>query len=181
MRWWRALQRYQAHPDSLVGLGNFLAVMVGTNQPFYPIYAYVVAGGDAWPAWSGVLSMPFFLVVPALSRHAPLAARVLFLLAGNANVVLMTWAMGEPSALELFFMPCATIASLLFRRNERGTMLALVGLPLLLYLGLRGHYPAPWHGFSDDQYAGLRALNGASAGGFIGFIGLVFARERGAL
>jgi hypothetical protein len=174
LSWWRRLQRYQAHPDPLVATGNFIAVTVGTNQPFFPIYGFLVIGRDAWPAYAGVLSMPFFLAVPWLARRRPLAGRALLLLAGSANVVLMTWAMGEASALELFFVPCATIAALLFRRTERLVMLALVGLPLLLYFVTRGHYPAPWVAYTEAESAGLRSLNAASVAGFIGFIGVLF-------
>jgi hypothetical protein len=174
MRWWRWLQRYQAHADPQVATGNFIAVMVGTNQPFYPIYAYAMVGWDAWPAFAGVLSMPFFLAVPWLARRRPVAGRSLLLLAGSANVLLMTWAMGEASALELFFVPCATIAALLFRRSERPVMLALVGLPLLAYFLTRGRYPAAWVGYSDAQFAALRTLNESSVAGFIGFIGVLF-------
>ncbi len=156
--------------------GNFIAVMVGTNQPFFPIYVYFVVGRDFWPAFAGVLSMPFFLAVPWLARRRPLAARALLLLAGSANVMLMTWALGEASALELFFVPCATIAALLFRRAERVAMLALVGLPLLLYFLSRGRYPPPWHAYTEDQFAALRGLSAATVAGFIAFIGVVFGR-----
>lgn len=175
MGWWRALMRYGASDDPLVGAGNLLAIVVGTNQPWYPVYVYLVVGWDAWPSWAGVLSAPFFLAVPAVARRRPVLGRALFIVTGVANVWLMAWAMGEAAGLELFLVPCASIAAMLFRRRERVVMLALVALPIVSYLLLRGGLGAPWHAYTAEQSAHLLALNAVSVGTFTGFIGIVFA------
>ena len=62
------VRSYAAHPDPLVASANFIALLVASNQPFYPLYVYWLATTNIEPVWYTFLSTPFFLAVPALSR-----------------------------------------------------------------------------------------------------------------
>ena len=76
----RAYAGYIAHPDPLMEAGNLLAFVIGTNQPFYPVYLLFIVGTGAWRALPLLASMPFFLAVPLLARRFPIGARLLLVL-----------------------------------------------------------------------------------------------------
>jgi hypothetical protein len=122
-----------------------------------------------------VFSLPFFFIVPAVARHNPLLGRIALSLTATGNTVFCTWLLGEPSGTELFLLPCATLASLLFRRSERVLMLALAGLPVVAYLILHDRYAAPPHAYQADAYSALFSMNAVSAGMISIFIGIVFS------
>ncbi len=101
-----------------------VAVIVASNQPFYPVYLHAIAGSAAWPAWLTLLSTPFFVAVPAVARRHSLAGRVLLPIAGVANTVLCVKLFGVASAVELFLFPRILLGAILFRPTER-TIMAL--------------------------------------------------------
>ncbi|ABE40454.1 conserved hypothetical protein [Rhodopseudomonas palustris BisB5] len=162
------------HP--LAATGNLVALVLAGNAPFYPIYVALVAGTNGMP-WLllTMLSFPFFFSVPALARRNPLLGRIALSLTATGNTVFCTWLLGERSGTELFLLPCATLASLLFRRSERLLMLALAGVPVAAYLLLHGRYGAPPHEYQADGYAALFSMNAVSAGMISIFIGIVFS------
>jgi hypothetical protein len=96
------LHEYVSNPDSMAKAAGTVAVIVASNQPFYPVYLHAIAGRAAWPAWLTLLSTPFFVAVPAVARRHSLAGRVLLPIAGVANTVLCVKLFGVASAVELF-------------------------------------------------------------------------------
>ena len=152
--------------------GNLLAFLIGTNQPFYPVYLAMLVGGGAWRALPLLASMPFFLAVPLLARRSPLLARILFLLTCLGNIVLAIWMIGAASGLAMLFIPAAAIAAILFRAGERVPMLAMVGLSMAGWWGTGGMSPDV---FSPSEYAAMQRLNAMSAIGLCGVIGIVLS------
>ena len=172
---WRAARNYMAHPDPLIAAGNLIAIVVASNQPFYPLYLYFLVGPDIGVSFFTFLSTPFFIAVPAVARRNAIAGRALLPLAGIGNAVMCAKLFGEASGVELFLAPCLVIAAMLFRRSERLVMFGLVGLGLLAYLGLHGRYGAPCHLFSGEEYDRMRNLNFASVLTLSAFVGMAFA------
>ena len=41
---WRRIERYAAADDPLTGASNRLALIVASNQPFYPLYVWWATG-----------------------------------------------------------------------------------------------------------------------------------------
>jgi hypothetical protein len=173
-----ALNRYLDHPDPRVATGNLVALVLGWNTPFYPFWLRWAAGAEAWP-W-GFLTlcvMPLFLAIPPLSRRRPVLAKTLLALIGFGNSVFCTWLLGEASGTELFFLACLLLPGLLFSRAEWVTLLPLLGLPLVTYYLLHGHYPPPPHAWSAEASAGMFALNAGSVGCLMAFFALLVARS----
>ncbi len=171
----RVVRGYISHRDPLVRAGNVIATVVACNQPFYPLYLYFLVSEDIAVAFLTLLSTPFFLVVPAVARRRSLAGRALLPLTGMANTALGAKAFGEASGVELFFLPCIMLATMMFRHSERRIALVLAGLGLVLYIGLHGHYGAPLHLFSVEENARFLGVNAFSVGTLSAFVGLVFA------
>lgn len=170
-----AVRRYAGHPDPRVAAANVIALLVASNQPFYPLYLAWLVSGAITPVWFTFLSTPFFLAVPALARRNTLAGRALLPLAGIGNTVSCAWLFGSASAVEIFFIPCAAIALLVFRPKERLVAFVLAGLALGAYLLLNGRYGAPIVAYSAQDYAALARLNVVSASMLTGFVALVFS------
>ncbi len=173
---WRAVSgvfyRYAAHRDPLAEAGNWFALTIGTHLPFWPLYVWWAAGGQAFPtALLTVAMAPVFLVIPALSRRSGLLGRIAMPAAGIANTVWTVWILGIASGTELFLMPCAAVAALLFRRSERWLMIVLTLLPLVVWYVLRDHAPAPVHHYTADAARRLFTLNAASIGVLICLFG----------
>ena len=148
--------------------------MLAGNQPFYPLYVVIIGGADGMP-WVllTMVSLPFFLIVPAVARRHPLLGRVALALTTTINTVFCTWVLGERSGTELFLLPCATLAGLLFRPSERLLMLPLAGFPVLSYWLLHGRYGAPPHLYAPILDA-LFAMNAIGAGMISIFLGIAF-------
>ncbi len=168
----QAYADYIGHPDPLMEAGNLIAFMVGTNQPFYPIYLAMIVGTGAWRALPLLASMPVLLSVPLLARRSPLGARLLLLASGICNTFGAIALIGTQSGLAALFIPCAAIAAVLFRAGERVAMLAMVALAMAAWLVADGMGPDV---FSAAQYASMQRLNAMSAIGLCGFIGIVLS------
>jgi hypothetical protein len=147
-----------AHPDPRVAACNRIALIVASNQPFYPLFVAGLVGGDAQAACWTWLSTPFFLAVPALARRHAVGGRVLLVLAGIANTLISTKAFGTASAVEWFLLPCGLIALLALRRSEVRWSLPLLALALASLL-LHGHYGPPWGRFSPAEQVHFANLN----------------------
>jgi hypothetical protein len=124
-------------------------------------------------------AFPFFLAVPALSRRSPLLGRIVLALTATINTVFCTWVLGLQSGTELFLLPCATLAGLLFRPSERLLMLVLAGLPVAAWLLLHDRYGAPPYLYPPEAYSALFSMNAVSAGMISIFLGIVFAGRVG--
>lgn len=164
---------YAAHDDPMAAACNLIALVVASNQPFYPLYVHWAVGEHVWPTFLTFLSTPFFLAVPALSKRSTRAGRSLLVLAGIANTVLSTKAFGRASGVEIFLIPCALIAATFFRPSERLIALPLIGLALTVYLTPNGTYGSPLQPYSASEYGAFLRLNAVSAGSLTVFVGLV--------
>jgi hypothetical protein len=170
---WKQIAAFAAHDDLMVAACNLIALVVASNQPFYPLYVYWAVSDHIWPTFFTFLSTPFFLAVPALARRAPIAGRALLSLAGIANTVLSAKVFGQASGVEIFLIPCALIAAIFFRSSERLISFVLIGLAALIYLGLDGVYGSPVHLYSVSQYQAFARLNAISSGTLVVFVGLI--------
>ena len=165
----RAYAEYIAHSDPLMEAGNLLAFVIGTNQPFYPIYLLFIVDAGSWRALPLLASMPFFLAVPLLARRFPMGARILLVLTSLANILLAVAMIGAQAGLAVLFIPCGAIAAILFRDRERLVMLAMVALAMAGWLVTNGMGPDV---FSPSEYASMQRLNAMSAIGLCGVIGI---------
>lgn len=170
---WRALRSYTQNDDPLTAAANGIALLVASSQPFYPLYVYWSVGPTIWPTFYTFLSTPFFLLVPALGRRNPLAGRAMLAITGIGNTVLSAAVFGVASGVEIFLIPCALIASLLFRPGERLFAYAIVALAIACFTVLSSLYGAPVHAYSDEEYARFLRLNAFSAGMLTCFLGLI--------
>ncbi len=168
-----AIRAYAANEDPLAAAGNSIALVVASNQPFYPLYISWAVGGDIWPSFYTFLSTPFFLAVPAVTRRSSLAGRALLPLAGIGNTILSAKLFGEASGVELFLGPCIVIAALLFRQSERYVALIIVAMAILIFASLRGSYGAPFHMYSIEEYTRFLRLNAFSVATLLAFVGLM--------
>ncbi|WBO23829.1 hypothetical protein [Sphingomonas abietis] len=157
----RRVRDYAAHPDPLTAACNRVALLVASNQPFYPLYLWWIVGGDWQVACWTFLSTPFFAAVPAMARRNALAGRAMLPLTGIANGILSAKAFGAPSGVELFLIPCGLIACLAFRSSGRRIGAVLLAVTALAGL-LHGHYGAPLGHFDASDYAHFRRLNAIS-------------------
>ena len=167
--------RYAAHGDPRVAAGNTIALLVASNQPFYPIYLYWLVSDTITPAWFTFLSTPFFLAVPAVARRSAVAGRALLPLAGIGNTLLCASLFGVQSAVEIFLIPCAVIALLLFRPSERLIAFGLCAIAFGAYFLLHDRYGAPMVAYTADKYTALARLNIVSASTLTAFAALVFS------
>lgn len=169
----RQVAAYAAHDDPMVAACNLIALVVASNQPFYPLYVYWAVSEHIGPTFLTFLSTPFFLMVPALSRRSTRAGRALLPLAGIANTVLSAKAFGLASGVEIFLIPCALIAATFFRPSERLITFVLVGLAITVYLVLGGAYGSALQPYSASEYGAFFRLNAISAGTLTVFVGLI--------
>ena len=175
MKLW--LERYTAHPDPPVAAGNFVAMVLAWNQPFYPLYLWFIAGSDAWAEAPDVLSALFFFAIPAISRRSALAGRVLLPVFGVANILAVSWILGEAAGVWLLLFPCGMLAALLFRWQERWWMLGLSALPLVAWWATRGRLGPPLMSLSPEQLGSIWTMNAVSAFALPVFFGWVFAKR----
>jgi hypothetical protein len=161
---------YIGHRDPLARAGNVIAMFILSNQPFYPLYVFLLVGGRFWPTLLTLISSPFYVAVPWLMRRSTLAGKWLLIVASIGNTLLSIKALGPDSGLELFFFPCAVLGALIFEAKEpRSAWIAAV-LPIVIFLVLRGRYGAPFETFSGAEYGTLLTLHAVSAGAICVFI-----------
>ena len=170
---WDRIAAYAAHDDPMVAACNLIALVVASNQPFYPLYVYWAVSDQVWPTFFTFISTPFFLAVPAVARRYSKIGRALLPVAGMANTILSAKVFGPASGVEIFLIPCALIAATFFRPSERMIAFLLIGTALLIYLGLSGKYGAPAHSFTVSEYQAFFRLNAMSAGTLTVFVGLI--------
>jgi hypothetical protein len=172
---WRRVGAYTAHPDPRVASCNSIALLVASNQPFYPLYVYFSVSRHIAPVLLTFLSTPFFLAVPAISRRFPVFGRALLPLTGLANVIVSAKAFGAASGVAMFIFPCALIAAAFFRPSERVFAFALLALALAVFLGIDGPVSAPLHTYSHTEYAAFVRLNALSASALVALLGLMLS------
>ncbi len=170
---WDRIAAYAAHDDPVVAACNMIALVVASNQPFYPLYVYWAVSDHVWPTFFTFLSTPLFLAVPAVARRYSRTGRALLPVAGMANTILSAKVFGPASGVEIFLIPCALIAATFFRASERPIAFVLIGAASLIYLGLDGMYGAPVHMYTASEYQSFFRLNAMSAGTLSVFVGLL--------
>jgi len=172
IRWVRA---YIASDDPYVAAANFVALVLAWNQPFYPVYLWFILGADAWIGVPDMLSGLAFFAVPALTRRWSLLGRAALVLFGIGNTIVCIELLGQESGVALFLAPCAMLAAILFRWRERFAMVALAGLPMVVWWGTRSGLGGPPVRFAPDRYASLFSMNAISVGCLMVFLGWVLA------
>ena len=169
------VRRYGDNPDPMAKIAGTVALVVASNQPFYPLYLYAIVGKQAWPAWLTLLTTPLFLAVPALARRHSLAGRAMLPIVGVANTVLSVKLIGLNTAVELFLLPCILLAAVLFSSNERRTMIPVLAVPLAAYFLVDGRLGDPLQIFDAASYASIVALHAVSVASLTAFVGLLVA------
>lgn len=169
------LRDYLAHSDPRAALANTVALVVASNQPFYPLYVYWAVSPTIWPTYASFLSTPFFLAVPWLMRRSTLLGRATLLFAGIGNTLVCAIALGRSSGVDVFLIPCLVLALLLFRRSERWLGFAFAALVAVVYLAPDGIIGTPGHLYAANEYAALQRLNFISAASLTGLVALLFA------
>lgn len=168
MRLLAATRAYAAHADPASETANFIAILVGTNGPFYPLYILLLAGHEAAvPGLLTMLASPFFLAIPLLARHSARAGRLALPLLGTLNTLWCLKLLGTGSAVGLFFLPCILLAALLCRRDEWPLLWLAAALPLGLALAPDGWMGQALITLNPAQAGRLAALNTASVAALI--------------
>ncbi len=173
--WWAAVERYAAHADPRVAACNWIALVVASNQPFYPLYVEGVAGTGGFAAMLTFPSTPFFALTPFVARRSDRLGRAMLPLAGIANSLLALILFGEASGVLLFLAPCVVIAGLAFRPDERRWSLPLIGLSALAYLAGPMIAATPLVALGEAGSLALLRVNAFSAGCLLALTGLSFS------
>ena len=164
--WNRALdrlRRYVRHDDPLAEASNDVALLVGTHLPFWPLYLLWSAGTKTLPVSLLTMTLsPVFCLMPLLTRSHPLAGRVGVVLAGIANTILTCWVLGTNNGTQLFLLPCAALAAISFRRQERVWMVTLGLLPIAVWYGLRMNLLPSLAHFEGADVESIFTLNSIS-------------------
>ncbi len=174
----RALSRYVDSPDPLTRANNVLALMVASNQPFYPFYVRFIAGDDNGVTFLTLLSTPLFLAIPVLSRWRPTLALAGIPVIGLVNGMIAMKAIGTAAGIELFVIPCFLVALLLAHKDSWKIVMGLAMCAALTF-GLQfSLQQTSLHQFDDLQYASLYRLNAFSVAGLTIFIAYSLGRAR---
>jgi hypothetical protein len=168
-------RRYAGHNDPRTAVANMVALMVASNQPFYPLYLFWAVSSTVWPALATFLSTPFFLAVPALARRHSMLGRAGLLVAGLGNTLVCRFMFGASSGVDAFLMPCIVLSILLFRRRERAIAFAFAAACYAIYLLPDAWLGAPVHRYAADEIVALQRLNFLSAAGLTAVVALMFA------
>lgn len=161
---------YVAHSDPRARAGNVIAMFILSNQPFYPLYVYLLIGDRFWPTLLTLFSSPFYAAVPWAMRRNVTAGKSLLIAASLGNTLVSIKALGPESGLELFFFPCAVLGALIFSNGERAARWIAALSPFAPFLILRGKYGAALETFSAAEYSTLLTLHAVSAAAICVFI-----------
>lgn len=157
------MRAFARHRDPLVEASNWSAIIIGTHLPLWPLYVCWVAGSQAWPSSICTVAFtPLFLLVPVISRRSGRAARIAMLCTGVANTVFTMWVLGRNTGTDLFFVPCAALASILFRRSERWLMLLFTLIPVAVWYTLQFYPLGALHHYDERSARALFRLNALS-------------------
>lgn len=169
-----SISAYGAHADPRAAIANTVALVIVSNQPFYPLYLYWAVAPVVTPSYVTFLSMPFFAAVPAVMRRSAVLGRSLLLVAGIGNTLLCRGAFGPGSGVEVFLFPCLMLALMLFRRAERLFAIGFAALAFAAYLLPAATLGVPIHLYGPDEYPALQRLNFLSAASLTVLIGWLF-------
>ena len=167
--------------DPLVAAAGLLGLILASNQPFYPLYVWLLTGEGAVRASVVLAALPLFAAVPWVARRWSVVGRAMLPVVGIVNTVVTVVALGAEAGVAILLVPCAALAAMLFRERERLVMLGIVALAVAAWWLVDGWLVdgLPGGHFSADGYAALRRMNAISAIALCGLIGWI--TPRGAL
>ena len=174
-----AIGTYAQHDNPRAAIANTVALVIVSNQPFYPLYLYWAVSPVIGPSYLTFLSTPLFAAVPFAMRRSAVLGRSLLLLAGIGNTLLCRAAFGPGSGVEVFLLPCLMLAMLLFGRQERRFAIAFTALGFGAYLLPAALLGSPLHLYAPAEYAALQRLNFLSAASLTTLIGWLFVSRLG--
>lgn len=164
----RRLWAYFDAPTPRGSIAASVAFIVVSNQPFYPLYLYLLLGGRAWPALLTWASSPLFAAVPRVLGASEVRGAALLVTAGMANTALCTLAMGRASGVELFYLPCLILALLLFTGRDRVVALAAtLATTAALVVAVRLAGAEGLVTVTAEEAASLRRINAFSVAGLL--------------
>jgi hypothetical protein len=152
-----------------------IAWVIFANKPVYPLYVWAYVGSGVAASALTMVSAPLYLAIALLARRASLGARIALPLVGAADTILATKLFGPASGAELYFAPCAMIASLSFSASEQKIARTILAAIFLAFVVLHGRYGAPWHDWSETELSRLLNLNAFSVASLMAFVGWRFA------
>lgn len=168
-----ALAAYAHHDDPATRLANRVAILVGANGPFYPLYVWWIVPEAGAAALATMLASPFFLAIPWLSRRRAWLACAALPVVGLANTLWTAALLGPGTGVDVFAYPCIVLAALAWRR--RWVMLGLLGAGLATQQ-LAAAWPfAVASGLDPMLQAQLVALNRFSVAALLAFVVLSVA------
>lgn len=176
-RLFAAIGAYAAHPGAREAVANTVALVIVSNQPFYPLYLYWAVSPVIEPSFLTFLSTPLFALVPAVMRRSSKLGRSLLLCAGIGNTLLCRFVFGSASGVEAFLFPCLMLAILLFRSDERLHAAGFAALGFGAYLLPVDVMGAPLHLHERQEYVALQRLNFLSAASLTVLIGWLFVQR----
>jgi hypothetical protein len=160
---WRRLADYAAADDPLTRASNRLALVLASNQPFYPFYVWRLSGESSWLLALTFISTPFFLAAPWVARRYPAVGRLYFPAAGAINTFFCAFIFGVASGVELFLAPCLVIAALSCRAQQRRALGVFLVALLGAFMLLHGRYGPPLFPAGLGGSDALLSLNAYSA------------------
>jgi hypothetical protein len=169
------LDRYIDHPQPETRLANKVALVVGGNGPFYPLYLYWLTPEAGPLMLLTMAAAPLFLAVPLIARLSGPAARMALVLTGLANVLWCTALLGPSSGVPLFVLPCVALALTAWRRQT--ALLTLLGLCLTTQQAAMRWPWSPLTGLAPQRQADLLVMNATSVGALTAFLVLAAAGE----
>ncbi len=180
-RLFAAFSAHVAHRGPREAIANTVALVIVSNQPFYPLYLYWAVSPVISPSFLTFLSTPLFALVPSAMRRNSRLGRCLLLCAGIGNTLVCRFAFGSASGVEVFLFPCLMLSALLFRRDERIYAIGFMALSFGAYLFPVDAISAPLHLYQPPEYGALQRLNFLSAASLTALIGWLFAQQRPAI
>ncbi len=172
-----AIGAYAANPEPRAALANTVALVIVSNQPFYPLYLYWAVSPVISPSFLTFISTPLFALVPLAMRRNSRFGRSLMLCAGIGNTLLCRFVFGASSGVEAFLFPCLMLAVLLFRRDERLYAVGFTALGFAAFLLPVDAIAGPLHLYQPQEYLALQRLNFLSAASLTVLIGWLFGQR----
>jgi hypothetical protein len=159
---WQLVAGYAVNDDPLTAASNRLALIIASNQPFYPLYVRWVTGETSVSLGLTFLSTPFFLASPWIAKRFVGVGRLWFPAIGAINTFFCGFIFGEASGVEWFLLPCIVIAVLSCRAMERRALFVFSVALSGAFAMLHGRYGDPLFQTLTAQ-AAFRSLNIYSA------------------
>jgi hypothetical protein len=161
--------------DPLTEATVTIAWVIFANKPFYPLYVWYLVGSGVTASLGTLLAAPFFLAIPFVARHAPLAARIALPLVGAIDTLFETRLFGTGSGTELFLAPCMMLAALSFRAREAWWQRGVAAFTFLAFVFSRHAIGPPLHAWSETDLSILLNLNAFAVASLMSFIALRYA------